>query len=100
MMLTVILFGVFLLCHQGLSAVEDSIPGLSQVKSLYQFVAGNSDGAWRTQENFLNTGVVASQIKSAVQAAQGDLGAARETQDKFAKNVKELAEVIGMAIGG
>ncbi|KAF6206720.1 hypothetical protein GE061_017956 [Apolygus lucorum] len=103
MRLTVILFGVFLLCHQGQSSYFDSVPLVSQFKSLFQVIGGDADGAKRTQENFLNTAGVVSQIKSAIHAANGDYEAARETQEKYAKNLEELANslpVVGHIKGG
>ena len=43
----------------------DSIPVVSQAKSLVQVVSGDDNGAKRTQENFLRTGPIASQAYSA-----------------------------------
>ncbi|KAF6206765.1 hypothetical protein GE061_018001 [Apolygus lucorum] len=94
MRLTVILFGVILLCHRGQSSFFDSMPIVSQLKSLVQVIGGDADGARRTQENFLNTAAVVSQIKSAIHAAQGE---------KYAKNLEELANslpVVGHVKGG
>ncbi|OQV23298.1 putative Chitinase A1 [Hypsibius exemplaris] len=70
----------------------DSIPGVSQIKSLVQVVSGDSEGAKKTQENFLNTAPVVSQVKSAVQAATGDTEGAAETQKKFAGNLEEAVQ--------
>ena len=46
----------------------DSIPVISQVKSLVQFASGDELGAKTTQQNFLRTGPIASQVYSAVLA--------------------------------
>ncbi len=48
----------------------DSIPVVSQIKSLVQAASGDEQGARETQQQFVRTGIVASQINSAVQAAQ------------------------------
>ena len=40
----------------------DSIPVVSQVKSLVQVIAGDEEAAKRTQENFIRTGIIASQV--------------------------------------
>ena len=44
----------------------DSIPVVSQVKSLVQVIGGDEKGALKTQENFQRTGPIASQINSLV----------------------------------
>ena len=44
----------------------DSIPVVSQVKSLVQVIGGDEEGALKTQENFQRTGPIASQINSLV----------------------------------
>ena len=46
----------------------DSIPVISQVKSLVQVASGDEQGAKVTQQNFLRTGPIASQVYSAVLA--------------------------------
>ena len=46
----------------------DSIPVISQVKSLVQVASGDELGAKTTQQNFLRTGPIASQVYSAVLA--------------------------------
>lgn len=53
----------------------DSIPVVSQVKSLAQFAGGNSAAALATQENFAyrNTFPVVSQIASAGYAIGGGM---------------------------
>ena len=48
------------ICRMGNT---DSIPVVSQVKSLVQVIAGDEDGARKTQENFIRTGIVASQVR-------------------------------------
>ena len=40
----------------------DSIPVVSQVKSLVQVIAGDQEAAKKTQENFIRTGIIASQV--------------------------------------
>ncbi|KAF6206719.1 hypothetical protein GE061_017955 [Apolygus lucorum] len=103
MRLTVILFGVLLLCHQGQSSAFDSVPILSQFKSLFQVFNGDADGARRTQEYFINTAVFVAPIKSAIHIAQGDYEAARKTEEMYAQNLEELVNslpVVGHVKGG
>ncbi|CAA9997848.1 unnamed protein product [Nesidiocoris tenuis] len=81
----------------------DSIPGISQIKSLVQAATGDTEGAKKTQENFVNTAPVISQIKSGVQAAQGDKEGAKKTQEQFVKNIEEVADatpIVGHIKGG
>ncbi|KAF6198577.1 hypothetical protein GE061_008325 [Apolygus lucorum] len=71
--------------------------------ALVQVISGDADGAKRTQENFVNTAPVVSQIKSAVHAAKGDNEAAKKTQEQFAHNLEEVADglpVVGHIKGG
>ena len=42
----------------------DSIPVVSQLKSLVQVIGGDEEGALRTQEQFARTGIIASQFNS------------------------------------
>ena len=44
----------------------DSIPVVSQVKSLVQVIDGDAEGARRTQENFSKIAPVVSQVRSLV----------------------------------
>ena len=41
----------------------DSLPVVSQIKSLVQVIAGDEEAAKRTQENFIRTGIIASQVR-------------------------------------
>lgn len=61
----------------------DWIPGISQVKSLVQIIAGDRKGAERTQQNFLETCPVVSQGTSAVYAMKGDKKKANEVGRKI-----------------
>uniref|UniRef100_A0A146LPE1 Putative chitinase 2 n=1 Tax=Lygus hesperus TaxID=30085 RepID=A0A146LPE1_LYGHE len=103
MRVTVVLLCASLLCHQSQSSFIDSIPGVSQLKSLVQVISGDAEGAKKTQENFVNTAPVVSQIKSGVQAAQGDKEGAKKTQEQFAHNLEEVVDstpIIGHIKGG
>lgn len=54
----------------------EQIPIVSQAKSLVQFAAGDTKGAYQTQRIFTNECPIVSQVKSAYQWKQGDqLGA-------------------------
>ncbi len=57
----------------------DWIPGVSQIKSYIQLLAGDLDGAKRTQTNFSRQCPVVSQVRSAIEYASGDTAAAKET---------------------
>ena len=70
----------------------DSIPVVSQTKSLVQVTFGDAEGARRTQENFSRQCPVVSQVRSTVEAVTGDLKGARETQIQFIKGVGDFAD--------
>ena len=70
----------------------DSIPLVSQVKSLVQVISGDEEGALETQKNFIRTGIIASQINSAVVAAQGDHEEARRIQEEFGEESLTILE--------
>ena len=81
----------------------DTIYGVSQVKSLLQWIFGDSEGAKCTQENFSKGAPIVSQIRSAVEAGRGDHQAARETQMFFLKNMESQIDgipLIGHVKGG
>ena len=46
----------------------DSVPILSQVKSLIQVIAGDESGALATQLQFARTGIIASQVSKVITA--------------------------------
>ncbi|KAL4509196.1 hypothetical protein ABPG72_018127 [Tetrahymena utriculariae] len=80
----------------------DSIPFLTQCKSLFLAITGDTEGARQTQENFFNKAPIVSQFKSAVQANRGDNEGALETQKQFLNGMDELADgipVVGHAKG-
>ncbi|XP_071178047.1 uncharacterized protein [Mytilus edulis] len=72
----------------------DSIPVISQVKSLFQVMSGDVDGARHTAEKFAETGIIASQMTSLIHVMNGDEEAARETQKKFGKSMESLADSV------
>ena len=81
----------------------DSLPVLSQLKSLFQAATGDMDGALKTQENFSRRCPVISQARSAVEFATGDTEGARETQVEFWDEVGNFADgvpVVGHIKGG
>lgn len=71
----------------------DSIPVISQAKSLGQVIVGDVEGATRTQENFADNCPVVSQTKSFVQVCAGDIEGARKTQEKFVKDIEKFGAV-------
>ena len=70
----------------------DSIPIVSQLKSLIQAICGDVDGARQTQENFSRQALVISQIRSAVEAILGDQEAARRTQIEFLNSILTIIQ--------
>jgi hypothetical protein len=74
--------------------IADSIPVISQIKSLFQAIFSDPEGALRTQENFVfeNTFPVISQIVSAAYAIGGELDKARELQHKFVKDAATVTD--------
>lgn len=70
------------------------LPVVSQVKSFVQWAAGDSEGARKTQEDFVNQCPIVSQTKSLVHAIQGDNEAARQTQKQFGGAMSNLADGI------
>jgi len=78
----------------------DSIPIISQVKSLGQAISGDTKGAKQTQEKFSRTAPVVSQVRSAVEAIGGDTEAARKTQEAFVDSLKSVPVVSqGISLG-
>ncbi|CAG7678979.1 unnamed protein product [Allacma fusca] len=77
----------------------DSVPVVSQMKSLVQYIGGDSAAALSTQQNFAynNTFPVISQIASAGYAIGGDLGRAKNLQEKFAKDMESVIDSIPVA---
>ena len=67
----------------------DSVPVVSQAKSLVQVIGGDAEGALRTQDNFSRQCVGVSQVRSLVEVSMGDLDAARKTQEEFCKGVDD-----------
>ena len=70
----------------------DSIPVVSQTKSLVQAIAGDEEGARRTQENFSRQCPIVSQARSLVEVSMGDEEAARETQRQFGQGMVDLVD--------
>ena len=81
----------------------DSVPVVSQTKSLVQAISGDADGARRTQENFSRQCPVVSQTRSLVEVSMGDADAATETQKQFVQGANDFADklpVVGHVKGG
>ena len=66
----------------------DSIPVISQVKSLVQVISGDEEGAKKTQENFAKTTPIVSQTYSAVLAAEVRCHTILKTNFKFKSGEK------------
>ncbi|CAG0902770.1 unnamed protein product [Darwinula stevensoni] len=80
----------------------DSLPVVSQVKSTVQLVCGDTEGAAKTQENFLRECPVVSQVTSTVQLIAGDVDGAIETQKRCGQGLLNAADgipVVGHAKG-
>ena len=81
----------------------DSLPVVSQVKSLGQAITGDTEGARQTQENFSRRCPVVSQARSLVEVSMGDADAAVETQRQFVQGMSDFVDrqpVIGHIKGG
>ena len=61
------------LCRHGYNV--DSVPVVSQTKSLVQAISGDTEGARKTQENFSRQCPVVSQTRSLVEVSMGDTDA-------------------------
>ncbi|CAJ0919238.1 unnamed protein product, partial [Mesorhabditis belari] len=80
----------------------DWIPGVSQLKSGFQLITLDFEGARQTQENFVKECPVVSQVTSVVQLATGDADGALETQKRCLDTVNNVVNglpVIGHAKG-
>ena len=76
----------------------NSIPVISQAKSLFQVIVGDEKGAQKTQEEFLRTGIIASQINSLVHSINGNNAEALKIQKEFgstAENIVNGLPVVG-----
>ena len=62
----------------------DSVPILSQYKSLVQVISGDAEGAKRTQENFLHTSDITAPFVALHHAIHGDNTAATKVMEKYA----------------
>lgn len=71
------------------ASLWDSLPVISQMKSLVQVIGGDEKGAEQTQLNFINQAPVVSQVKSMAEAISGDEKAAQRTQEKFVNGFVE-----------
>ncbi|KAB0790753.1 hypothetical protein PPYR_15658 [Photinus pyralis] len=81
----------------------DSVPILSQLKSLFQAASGDSKCAKETQENFVRTAPIISQVTSLVQTVGGNPEEAKKTQMMFLKHLEEQVDgtpVLGHIKGG
>ncbi|KAF6206707.1 hypothetical protein GE061_017943 [Apolygus lucorum] len=88
---TVILFGVFLLCHQGQSDFIDSIRIPAFRKPSCWTISDEDIAAWRIQADSLNAIAVEAQIESLIHLAQEYDEAPKETQEIYANNLVEMA---------
>jgi len=85
------------------TSLWDVIPGTAQIKSLFQLVAGDPNGAANTQLNYLNQGVGPAQLRSAYFAVKGDTKKALDIQGKCFSNLEGLIDgipVVGHIKGG
>ena len=63
--------------------MTDSIPIVSQIKSIVQLLFGEKEQAYQTQVNFIDSTAVLSQLKSAYQVYNRDFFDAIRTQRRF-----------------
>jgi hypothetical protein len=97
---------VFLLTYitvLNAASIWDQLPIISQVKSLVQVIAGDSQGARDTQDNFTK-GIFlpAPIIRSLVELGQGNSAAAGQTWKSTGNNLEGIVDglpVVGHAKG-
>lgn len=80
----------------------DVLPGISQLKSGVQWLAGDTAGAVDTQQHFFHEGFGTSQALSVYFLATGDPARAWDVQKKFARNLEVLMDstpLVGHAKG-
>jgi len=81
----------------------EAVPIASQTKSLVQVIAGDQEGALKTQVKFSRECPIVSQVNSAVQAAMGDLVEAKRIQKEdflgAMNNLVDAIPIIGHAKG-
>lgn len=80
----------------------DMLPLLSQIKSGFQLLSGDLDGALQTQDNFFNDGFVTSQARSVYALVTGRPGEAWAIQKEFGANLGQIVDcvpVLGHAKG-
>lgn len=80
----------------------NTIPVVSQAKSIVQLATGDVDGAAETQEKFIHECVGVSQVTSLVYLAAGEAEKAGETQVRCGKTLSNFADgvpVVGHAKG-
>uniref|UniRef100_A0A1I7T3A4 EF-hand domain-containing protein n=1 Tax=Caenorhabditis tropicalis TaxID=1561998 RepID=A0A1I7T3A4_9PELO len=70
----------------------NTIPVVSQTKSLVQLATGDKDGAAETQEKFLHECIGVSQVTSAVYLLAGETEKAGETQIRCGKTLSNFAD--------
>lgn len=87
----------------------DSIPLISQFKSLVQVINGDAAAARKTQENFARQGILVSQLNSLGHSIAGNNREAERIQEDFGKAQLDIAKNLpvvghgiaaGYAIGG
>lgn len=81
----------------------DMIPVIAQGKSLVQLIFGDKDGALKTQENFLNEGLITSQFRSAYSLVTGEPKKAWDIQKKSLSNMQVVIDnvpLLGHIKGG
>ena len=91
------MFFLLILCystHVVIGDIFDILPVISQLKSAVQAIAGDTEGARRTQENFSRGCPVVSQLRSAGEAIGGNAEAAKKTQEYFVNSMGSLADGI------
>lgn len=88
---------------EELTPFWDVIPVVAQLKSLFQLIAGDVNGAGQTQIHFLNEGLGTAQARSVYFSIDGKFQKALDIQKKFFKNLEGLLDgtpVLGHIKGG
>lgn len=98
--LIVAVFAIVAVTAHDIHPFSDIVPGLAQIKSVFQLITGDVEGAGKTQLNYLNDGIGPSQARSVFYLAAGEPKKAGDVQEKFLSNVEGLVDAIRIIVSG
>lgn len=76
------------------TSLTDMVPGLAQLKSIFQLITEDTEGAKQTQLNFINDGLITSQARSLYFLMDRDVAKALEIQKDFGGNLEPIIDGI------